>query len=319
MAYDEAGMTKADRKLRLLGIPVGLEDLGNDPSLGKQTYVAALLSMLEESWSTYVKAELIRGICSCSPDRVQRRRVADHALDILDQHPNPDDNELMFLWSDILNLVDDSLVERVGRMALDPKFGENGAYFTEALRGVKDPRAVDYMVKASRRQDIRNLTLQSLSKKDPARTLLLTAEYLKKDPKNRDLQRLHEKLRKKLEGFGSSRNSVHRTRAAVPHGMKSSSWNIDGENIPEVLRVLSQELPDVLKKEHVLEAEAAVDSLELNKRARFHFTGAGAKSGSELWIDILCDDEDAYIFEISCEPTILSKLEPKVSRALARR
>src|SRR5258706_11426567 len=107
MPYDAKEMAKADRRLRLSGILIGLEDLGNDPTLGKRTFIRPLLSMLEESWSTYVKAEFIRAICSCSPDRGERRSAARHALDLLDRHPNPDDDELMFLWSNVLDLVDD--------------------------------------------------------------------------------------------------------------------------------------------------------------------------------------------------------------------
>jgi hypothetical protein len=314
MPYDAKGMAKADQKLRSLGIPLGLEDLGNEPSLGQNTYIPPLSSMLDEPWSTYVKAELIRAICSCSPDRRQRHSTARHALDLLDQHPKPDDDELMFLWANVLNLVDETFLDRIGRMALDPKFGEKGAYCTEALRKMKDPRAVDYIIKASRRENVRTLALQGLSKRDPARALQLTTEYLQGDGGNRDLRRLHAKLIKKLEGYGSRRSAEHRTRAAVPRGLRSWSCNIDGENVPNILRLLARELPGVFDQEGILEVESAVDALELDRRTRFHFPRPGLKDEAGLWLGFLCDDEDAYIIEIAGSPSVMSQLEPKISK-----
>ncbi len=313
MVYDAAEMAKADKRLRGLGIAVGLEDLGNSPALGKTSYVPQLLTILEESWSTYLKAEAIRAILSCSPASAQRRSAAQHALKLLDRH-DPEDDDLQLLWGCFVLLIDDSFLEEVGSRALNPKFRGHGSFFCMALQSMKDPRAVRYLVQAAERNEIRVHALQALAKRDPSQALQLTSRFVKEDPGNRELRRLHEKLRKKLEGFAGPRNAAHQTRAAIPRSLATSSWNIDGEDIPGILRMLHQELPEVLRKDGVLEVESVVDNLELNRRARFLFPIPGAKKGSGLWLEILCDDEDSFTLEIASDLGTMARIESKVSK-----
>jgi len=316
MGYDAAEMARADRAMRSLGIPHGLENLGNSPALGEPSYVQPLMSMFQEPWSDYVKAELIRAVCACSPNAKERRLAAEQALKLMDRHPGYEESEFGLLWPDFVNLVDGTLLLEVGQRALDLRFGENGAYFCLALEKMKDPKAIDFLVRATRLKKIQGLALQSLSKKDPRRALELTSKYIQEGPRDRELVRLQNKLRKRLEGFGAPAVAKYRTRSPIPRGLTKYSWNLDGERVPDVLRLLGKELSGILEKEGLIEVEATVDSLGLNRRARFHFPQPGSKNAPGLWLDLLCDDEDAFILEIGSTPATMAKIEQKVSTLL---
>ena len=316
MGYNAAEMAKADKRLRSLKIPHGLEDLGNSSTLGDPSYIPQLMSMFQEPWSDYVRAELIRAICSCSPSAKERRTAAELALKLMDRHPSDEENAFFLLWPNFVNLVDGTFFPEVGRRVLDPRFGENGAYFCLALEKMKDPKATDVLVQATGLEKIRGYAFLSLAKKDPRKALEIVSRFIQEGARDRELVRLQTKLRKKLEGFGTPAAARHRTRSPIPRGLATSSWNLDGEKIPDVLRLLGNELPGMMDNESFLEVEATIDSLGLNRRVRFHFPRSGTKKDPGLWLDILCDDEDAFILEIGSAPATMAKIEPTVSKLL---
>jgi hypothetical protein len=80
----------------------------------------------------------------------------------------------------------------------------------------------------------------------------------------------------------------------VPSGVEEWSANLDGSELPRELRKLQKLIKQGFSKSEIEEVVSAAGGLSVDQTIRFKFTVSHENDETALWIELFCDDQNAY-------------------------
>jgi hypothetical protein len=203
-------------------------------------------------------------------------------------------------------------VHEIGQMAMDEKYNNLRPELTHVLYRIGNAEAVAYLLKAARDPVTAPLALDGLARLRVDGTLELCEEALKhedmlyKDAIKDTYRKLKRQLAKKPTG------PSHITTDAVPNGLEEWSTNLDGPELPKVLRQFKKLVQEGFSKNEIQEVVLAADNLSFEQTVRLKFPVTVKSGQTVLWLELFCDDENAYDLYVFGEPAFISKIEEAV-------
>jgi hypothetical protein len=115
------------------------------------------------------------------------------------------------------------------------------------------------------------------------------------------------KLKRQLAKKPGTRSHV--TTESVPDDLKEWSSNLDGCDLPKVFRTIQKCVEGGFAKAEATEVRLAADDLSHDQDVRFKFDVKLRGTNTTLWLEIFCDDEDAYDMYIFGIPDLVDRIE----------
>ncbi|MDB6019409.1 MAG: hypothetical protein JWR19_3898 [Pedosphaera sp.] len=322
MSFDE-DKRQVDAWLRDKGIPHGIAYLCDDPGLCPDC-VPDLLALLRLPFSPNMRAIVAWALFRRKPGMEEKQEAVEILLTIIRQGRGQNDVSLETLvLNELAQNVEADKVHEIGRMLLDEGYGELRGCFTEPLRRIGNGEAINYLCQATKIPVAASLALSALMRLRVEGTLELCEEALKqpgmlyKDAVKETYRKLQRKLAKK-------RGTVsHVTNEPMPEGLEEWSANLDCPDLAKVLRGIQKCVEGGFGKAEIAEVRAAADELSPefeespeSQTVRLKFEVKFNGGDRELWLEVFCDDEDAYDLYVFGHPTLIKEVEGVLKKIL---
>jgi hypothetical protein len=225
----------------------------------------------------------------------QKRNAVDVFLNFIRQNAgNPVPWLSMVVLNGLARNIHAGKVHEIGQITLDKRYGDLRADFAHVLYRIGNADAVSYLLKAARDPVTASLALDGLARLRVPGTLALCEKALRekgmpyKDAIGETYSKLKRQLAKKKDG------PSHITKARVPSGVEEWSANLDGSELPRELRKLQKLIKQGFSKSEIEEVVSAAGGLSVDQTIRFKFTVSHENDETALWIELFCDDQNAY-------------------------
>jgi hypothetical protein len=313
-----------DAWLAQRGVPHGIIDLyyGAAPC---PDCVPELLESFKSPWSLRMRSIISSALLRRKPNAAQKRELAETILKIVREEKGEYNHELSRLvLNELANNIGADKVHEIGRMMLDEGYGELRSNFAFALRKFRNADAIAYLKQAAKIPQTAPAALYSLAQMRAEGTLELCEEVLRmpgvpgKDAIKETQRKLQRKLAKKEEAVS------HLTTELVPEGLEEWSANLDGPDLKKVLRGIQKCVEDGFGKAEIAEVRSAAEDLspestsadEERDVARLKFDVKFNGGDHVLWLEVFCDDEDAYDLCVFGHPKLIKEMEAALEKIL---
>jgi hypothetical protein len=313
-----------DAWLAQRGVPQGIIGLYYDAAPGPDC-VPELLESFKSPWSLRMRMIISSALLRRKPNAAQKRELAEVLLKIVREQKGQYNHELSLLvLNDLANNAGADKVHEIGRMMLDEGYGELRSEFAFALRKFRNASAIAYLKRAAIIPQTAAAALFSLAQMRAEGTLELCEEALRmpgvpgKDAIKETQRKLQRKLAKKKAAVS------HLTTEPVPGGLEEWSANLDGPDLKKVLRGIQKCVEGGLGKAEIAEVRSAAEDLSLESTsadeerdvARLKFDVKFNGGDHPLWLEVFCDDEDAYDLCVFGDPKLIKELEAALGKIL---
>ena len=185
-------------------------------------------------------------------------------------------------------------VHEIGGMVLDNHYGDLRLELAHVLYRIGNADAISYLLKAAKDPVTAPRALDGLARLRVEGTLELCEEALSrkdmpyKDAIKETYGKLKRQLAKKKERYS------HLTAEAIPSGIGEWSANFDGTELPRALRQIQKLVKKGFSRNEIEEVVSAANNLSVDRTVRLKFLITIKNDETALWIELFCDDENAY-------------------------
>jgi hypothetical protein len=287
--------------LRQKGIKHDLGELYDNPKL-RPDCVPQLLELLKKPFKADVHIVIADALFRRKPDKSMTRKAVDIILARIhkfDGKTEGEGNLSLLISNELANNIEKDRVHEIGQMMLDKRYGDLRGDFTMVMWKIGGKEAVSYLQKAARDPQIASLALYVLARLGAEGTLQLCEKALK-DSKVLYKDAIKETYKKLQRRAGKKQAApLPIAKETVPKGLKEWSTNLDGEDLPKVLRRIAKCVDSGFAKAEISEICTVNDDLEVDQTARFKYDVKVGGKAITMWVEVFCDDENApdlYIF-----------------------
>jgi hypothetical protein len=302
---DEA---KIDLALRERGILHSLREIQYDGSLCVER-APDLLELLKLPYSIYVRSALAEAFFARPSNKEHIREAINTILEIIKANPERYDALSNLVLNEFASNVSPSSVTEVGTLVLDPKYGPMRLGFVEALKQIGTPEAVRYLRRIAGEPTLASYALAALARLDPGHTVVLCEQALRgsKVKYKEAIRNTYTKLKRRM--VKARDVSAHLTQLPIPSGLPEFSINLDRPELIRGLRLLGRCIGGDCGRSISAEIRAVVDTLAVNETLRSRFRTTSGIVSSDLWVQVLCDDEDAYCLYVFASEVLVNRLQ----------
>ena len=307
-SFTVEGEAEANAELHRRGIPHSIGDLLHDGTLCPECG-PDLLDLFRSPFPFNVRVPLAEALFARSLEPPQKREAFGILLALIKEYPERSNSLSMLVWNELPDNVDPSRVHELGQMALDNKYGPLRSGFLMALRKIRNPDAIGYLQRAARDPLTAVHALAELARLRVEGTLQLCDQALAlPGVLHADVIReTRAKLTRQLAKKQSTRSHV--TTESIPDDLKEWSSNLDGCDLPKVLRTIQKCVEAGFAKAEATEVRLAADDLSHDQDVRLKFEVKLRGTNTTLWLEIFCDDEDAYDMYLFGIPELVDRIE----------
>jgi len=313
---------KADEWLRRNGIPHTISDLYRDPACCPEC-VPQLLELFKSFPSLKVRVLAVNALFHRKPDRAQTAEAVESLMTLIKERAGEYGHWLsMLVMNTLAGRIDKGRADEIGKMALDPRYGDLRGDFTYVLFKMGNAEAISYLRRAAKQPATAALALELLARLKAPDALDLCEKALAdpkvpyKDAIKETYSKLKRRLAKKPPG------PSHATTEAFPKGMAEWSANLDGADLPKVLRAIHKSVEGFGKAE-IAEVRSAADGLSAEEEessgdhtARWNFPAKFEGKEIALWMELFCDDPDAFDLAVFGPAEPISKIGSALKQVL---
>jgi hypothetical protein len=315
---DQKETDQVNAWLRKRGIRYAIRDLYHKPRLCPDC-VPALIELLKSPISHRMCGLAAQALFARKPNSSQKQEAVDALLTIVRQSAGQYDTDLSLL---VINQLCDNLsatrVHQIGEMVLDKRYGELREELTGVLWRIGKTDAVSYLLRAAKEPQTASVALEGLSQLRVNGTLTLCERALKdrrldaesKEAIRETYSELKRQLAKKRE------TASHVTKETIPKHLREWSANLDGDELPKVLRTIQKCLEGGFAKSEISGVMSAARDLSVDQDVRLKFNVRFIGKPTTLWLEIFCDDEDAYDLYILAFPDLIDKFQGAVEELI---
>lgn len=307
---------KVNAWLRERGFNEDIVNFYNNPALFPDC-IPQLLELLEQSWALDTRECIATAIKHRKPDAAQKHRAYGVFLTVVRQHIGQYN---VLLSTIVLNhmawFVTPDRVHEIGEMTLDARYGELRSEMTFLLYKIGNADAIAYLLRAAKDSVTASLALDGLARLRVKEALPLCEEALAnpnvlyKSAIKTTYSKLKRLAQKKPAG------PSHETNEAPPEDLAEWSANLDAEDLPKFLRGIQKCVEAGFGKAEILEATSAADNLSHDQTTRLKFPIRHREENIELWLEIFCDDENAFDLYAMSTPEFISRIELQMEKIL---
>jgi hypothetical protein len=241
--------------------------------------------------------------------RAQKREAITILLKFLEENAERWGTIEPFVNNELPNNLDASRVHDIGALMFNPRFGPVRPCFADALRKIGNQEAISYLKCAAQDRVTAHSALAALARLRVGETLALCEAALKipdvlyRDVIKETASKLKRRLSKKQEA------SSHLTLEAIPNGLKEWSCNLDGCDLSKALRAIQRCVEAGFARKEAAEVCLAADELLVDQDVKLKFDVRISGEDTALWLQVFCDDEDAYDLYVFGTPKLVDKIE----------
>jgi hypothetical protein len=286
----------------------GIRDLHYKPDLCPDCG-PELLELFKCSISFYVRAHIAGALFARRLSRAQKREAMAILLKFLEENAERSDTIEPLVNNELPNNVDASRVHDIAALMFNPRFGPVRPCFADALRKIGNQEAISYLKRAAQDRVTAHSALAALARLRVDETLTLCEAALKipdvlyRDVIKETVSKLKRRLSKKQEV------ASHSTLEPIPNGLKEWSSNLDGCGLPKALRAIQRCVEGGFARNEAAEVRLAADDLSVDQDVKLKFDVRFDGEHTALWLQVFCDDEDAYDLYLFGIPELVDKIE----------
>src|ERR1051326_5664034 len=302
------GEAEANAELRRRGIPHSLGDLFHDGTLCPECG-PALLDLFRFPLPFNVRAPLAQAVFARKLKPAENKEAFGILLALIKETPERCNSLSMLAWNELPDNVDPSRVHELGQMALDNRYGPLRSGFLMALRKIRNADAIGYLQRAARNPLTAALALGELARLRVEDTLQLCDQAIALPGVLHADGILETRAKLKRQSAKKQGTPSHVTAEPIPDGLKEWSSNLDGGDLPKGLRAIQKGVEGGFAKGEATEVRLAADDLSNDQDVRFKFDVKLRGRSTTLWLELFCDDGDAYDMYIFGIPELVDRIE----------
>jgi hypothetical protein len=299
---------KVEKWLQDRGIHSGVRELHYNPALYPDC-ASELIELFKRSFSFYVRAHIAGALFARRLSPSQKQEAVGILLTFIKDNPERSSTIEPLVNNELPRNVDASRVHDIGAMMFDTRYGPVRPCFADVLRKIGNQEAISYLKRAAQDRVTAHSALVALARLQVSEALALCEAALKiPNVLYRDvIQETTTKLKRRLTKEQGARSHV--TTQSIPDDLKEWSSNLDGCDLPKVLRTIQRCVKGGFAKGETTEVRLAADDLSVDQTVRFKFDVKLRGTNTTLWLEIFCDDEDAYDLYIFGISELVDKIE----------
>jgi hypothetical protein len=302
-------------QLREHGIPYDIRELNRNPKLCPDS-VPELLQLFRQPFSIYRRVALAEALFARRPNTEQKREIVNALMDLIRENVGRGSAFESIMLNELADNISADKVHELGTLLLDRRYGSVRPAVVEALCKIGNLDAIIYLKKVAKEPGIASYALAALARLRVEETLTLCESALaSQDILYKDaIKTTYQKFKRRLEKKPIL--ALHVTAEAIPHGLSEWSTNLDGSEIPKTLKCIQKCLDEGFGKAESSEVRNSIDELSVNQKARFKFNVRFINQDTTLWLEVGCDDEDAYNLYIFGMPALIGRIEKAMKEIL---
>ncbi len=298
-----------DKWLRSKGIQNSLWELYHDADFCPDC-VPQLLELLELPYSLHTETVVAVAIKFRKPNAAQKRRAFDVFLRIVKQRADEEDEISHLILNELSWFVTPDRVHETGRLLFDERYGQARDNFAYVLMKIGNAEAITYLIRAAKDPVTAAFALTCLSRLRVDETAALCEAALAHPdipkPYKQTIKGIYSKVKKRAVKPGSP---SHKTNDAIPKTLAEWSANLDASDLPKVLRKIRPCVETGFGTREISETQSAAANLSPDQTARLKFPVKAAGVATDLWLEIFCDDEEAFDLYICGHEKLISGIE----------
>ena len=307
-SFTVEGEAEANAELHRRGIPHSIGDLLHNDALCPECG-PELLDLFRSPFPFNVRVPLAQAVFARKLKPAEKREAFGILLALIKEYPERSNSLSMLVWNELPDNVDPTKVHELGQMALDKRYGPLRSGFLMALRKIRNADAISYLQRAAKDPLTAVHALGELARLRVEGTLQLCDQALAlPGVLHADaIRETRAKFKRQLAKRPGTRSHV--TTESVPDDLTEWSSNLDGCDLPKVLRTIQKCVEGGFAKGEAKEVRLAADDLSHDQDVRLKFDVKFRGTHTTLWLEILCDDEDAYDLYIFGIPELVDRIE----------
>lgn len=300
-----------NERLRQIGILSGVRELAGNHTLYPDC-VPQLLEFFREPLSIYRRVNLAEAILTRKPNAEQKREVIDVLLNLIRENPERESAFDSIMMNELANNITADKVHELGAIVLDKRHLTIRPAVTQALYKIGNSDAIHYLKQVAMDRGLAAFALDALARLRVEETAAMCeAALANKDVLFKDgIEETYRKVKRRLEK--KSTRVSHITHEPVPGELIEWSLNLDAGEIPKVLKCIQKCCAKGFGRFESSEVARAADELSVNEELRFKFDIVLMDTAAMLWLEIFCDDTDAYDLAVFGPPALIGKIEEEI-------
>jgi hypothetical protein len=299
-----------DKWLRSKGVQNSLWELYHDAALCPDC-TPQLLDLLELPYSLDTQRVVAEAITFRKPNAAQKHRAFDVFMGIIKKRAGEEGADLSdLILNELTPFITPDRVHEIGKMTFDEQYGESRDCFTYVLLKIGNADATNYLLRAAKDPVTAALALHALAKLRAEETATLCEAALANPEISKSsrqaIKSTYAKVKHRAMKPG---NPSHKTNDAIPKGLAEWSANLDGPDLPKVLRKIRPCVEAGFGTAEISEARSAAANLSPDQTTRLKFPVKAAGIATDLWMEIFCDDEDAFDLYLFGDDELIGRIE----------
>ena len=307
-------------------VNTALKEKGVQYTIGELRYnaalcpecVAELLELFRVRFSLYMRVALAEAIFARKPKGQQKRQAVEILLAVIRENPERSGTLSTLVDNELAKNVAAVNARELGEMLFQKEFGYLRPGFACALGKIGNAEAISYLVRGGQDHELAACSLNALARLEPEKAQELCENALKiPGVKHSDwIQETYSKLQRQLKRKTEVSGPTHMTKASIPTELEEWSTNLDQDELPKVLRGLEACFESGFSQSEIAEIVSKADALSVGKTVRFKFAVRYLGKEAACWVEVFCDDEDAFDLYIFASPELIAKIDPSLERIL---
>lgn len=300
-----------NNRLKQIGIQSGILELAGNYTLYPDC-VPQLLEFFREPLSIYRRVNLAQAILARKPNAGQKREVIDVLLNLVRENPERGSAFESIMLNELANNISKDKVHELGAIVLDKRYLTIRPAVVQPLYKIGNSDAITYLKQVAMEGGLAAYALDALARlrvegiAEMCEAALADKDVLFKDAIRETYRKVKRRQEKKSAG------TSHITRDPIPNGLAEWSINLDAPELPKALKCIQKSVGRGFGKLESTEVSRTADDLSVNDDVRFKFEIEFMNQSATLWLEIFCDDEDAYDLGAFGLPALISKIEAEM-------
>ena len=308
--------SKVNEWLRLRGVTHGIDELYDEPDLSPYS-VPELIELFKCAPSFTMRRIVAAALFARKPSPAQKREAVEAILTVVRENPGRYSDLSILVLNELANNISTDKAHEIGEMTFDKRYGHLRADFTQVLYKIGNAEAISFLIRAAKEPVTAALALAGLAKLNVPEAVTLCEDALK-DPAilHKDaIKETHSKLKRKLAK--KTVHPLHVTKEPVPDGLEEWSANLDGAELPKLLRGIQKCVERGFAKAEMSEMRSVADELSIDQTARLKFNVKFTGKETNVWLEIFCDDENAYDLSVFGPEDLVRTIDKTLEKYLS--
>lgn len=202
-------------------------------------------------------------------------------------------------------------VKAIGEMLLDKGLGERRSVFARALGIVGNAEAVSFLRAGAKDGETANFAITELARLIPHEEAIQIANTALALP-NLLYRKNVEEIRKKLGRKLARRQPIHLTSELPPRDLEEWSTNIDSAWLPKISKAIRKVVEQGFGRAESAEIRTVMDDMSPGQVKRLKFDATFEGKATPLWIQLSCDDEDAFDFFVLGHQELIRRIGSEI-------